>query len=267
MPVRHSDSLAHIGAALSQVQAAVKVAVKASTNPHLKTRYADLSSVWEACRTALAEQQLSVVQLPVSDDPGYVALETMLLHASGEFISARCRVKLQKDDPQGAGSGLTYLRRYALSAALGIVADEDDDAETASQIDGPPPTSARSLSAEAAQRLQTQLETLLRSTPHAAVGHARYASQVVGRRIEHLTHLTTKEAGNVYAAAKAAQKKRRPLSLSPPRCAPASARPTAAGTDRPAIRTTSCGPKGHASSCRSSVHPRRSNRAPDPAAP
>ena len=109
------------------------MAVKGSTNPHLKTRYADLSSVWDACRAALAENDLSVVQLPVSDDPGYVALETMLLHSSSEFISARCRVRLPRDDPQGAGSGLTYLRRYALSTALGIVADEDDDAEKASQ--------------------------------------------------------------------------------------------------------------------------------------
>ena len=130
------------------------MAVKGSTSPHLKTRYADLSSVWAACRAALAENELSVVQLPVSDDPGYVALETMLLHSSGEFISARCRVRLPKDDPQGAGSGLTYLRRYALSAAPGIVADEDDDAEAASQplpaksTANPPAAPARPLSAE-----------------------------------------------------------------------------------------------------------------------
>lgn len=103
---QHSESLTSIGAALSRAQAEVKGAVKASANPHLNTRYADLHSVWEACRAVLAENELSVVQLPVSDDPGYVALETMLLHSSGEYISARCRVRLTKDDPQGAGSGL-----------------------------------------------------------------------------------------------------------------------------------------------------------------
>lgn len=202
MSIRHSESLARIGAALSRAQAEVKGAVKASTNPHLNTRYADLHSVWEACRAVLAENELSVVQLPVSDDPGYVALETMLLHSSGEYISARCRVRLTKDDPQGAGSGLTYLRRYALSAALGIVADEDDDAEKASQT---PPPAPRPLSPEAAARLAKQLAALLPGTPHAALSHTGYASRVVGRGVQQLTDLTASEAGGVYAAAKAAR--------------------------------------------------------------
>ncbi len=220
VPVKHSESLARIGAALSKAQASVKVAIKGSTNPHLKTRYADLSSVWAACRAVLAENELSVVQLPVSDDPGYVALETMLLHSSGEFISARCRVRLPKDDPQGAGSGLTYLRRYALSAALGIVADEDDDAEAASQplpgqstasqpTTSPPVPPARLLSAGAAQRLHAQLETLLSGTPHARLSPSEYAAQSVGRTLQALTDLTTREAGEVYAAARAAQQEAR----------------------------------------------------------
>lgn len=131
--MQHSDSLASLAAALSKAQAELKPAVKDKTNPHLKSKYADLGSVWDACREALAQNGLSVVQLPVTDEPGYIALETMLLHASGEYISARARTRLQKDDAQGVGSGLTYLRRYSLSAALGIVADEDDDGHAASQ--------------------------------------------------------------------------------------------------------------------------------------
>ncbi|WP_420593535.1 ERF family protein [Deinococcus sp.] len=202
-PVRQSESLANIGAALSKAQASVKVAVKESTNPHLKTRYADLLSIWEACRAALTEQQLSVVQLPVSDEPGYVALETMLLHASGEYISARCRVRLTRDDPQGAGSGLTYLRRYALSAALGIVADEDDDAQSAST---PPPPAPRLLSVDAARRLSSQLDALLPGTPQAELSHVDYAAQITGRSVHELTGLTTREAGEVYAAAKAGKR-------------------------------------------------------------
>ena len=201
-PIKHTNSLASIGAALSKAQASVKTAIKDSTNPHLKTRYADLLSVWDACRAVLAENDLSVVQLPVSDEPGYVALETMLLHASGEYISARCRVRLTRDDPQGLGSGLTYLRRYALSAALGIVADEDDDAQSAST---PPAPAPRLLSVDAARRLASQLEALLPGTPHAELSHAEYASQVVGRSVQKLTELTTQEAGKVYAAAKAGQ--------------------------------------------------------------
>ena len=208
MTINHSESLANIGAALSRTQASVKVALKESVNPHLKSRYADLPSVWEACRSALSENNLSVVQLPVSDDPGYIALETMLLHASGEYLSARCRVKLQRDDPQGAGSGLTYLRRYALSAALGIVADEDDDAQTASQAtpQAEQTPALRPISAEAARRLTVQLGALLPGTPHAALTHPDYASQVVGRPVRELTDLNTREAAELYAAARAAQK-------------------------------------------------------------
>lgn len=205
MTINHSESLANIGAALSRTQASVKVALKEAVNPHLKSKYADLPSVWEACRSALAENNLSVVQLPVSDDPGYVALETMLLHASGEYLSARCRVKLQRDDPQGAGSGLTYLRRYALSAALGIVAEDDDDAQAATQPGEHPPT-LRQISAEAAGRLAVQLGALLSGTPHAAMTHPEYASNVVGRPIRELTDLSTREAAELYAAARAAHK-------------------------------------------------------------
>lgn len=124
--MKHSESLANIGAALSKAQASVKIAIKDATNPHLKSKYADLGSVWEAAREALAENGLSVIQMPDTDEPGHIALETMILHSSGEYISSRARVRLQKDDAQGAGSGLTYLRRYALSAAMGIVADDDD---------------------------------------------------------------------------------------------------------------------------------------------
>jgi ERF superfamily len=208
MSIKHSESMANIGAALSKTQASVKVALKESVNPHLKSKYADLPSIWEACRAALSENNLSVVQLPVSDDPGYIALETMLLHASGEYISARCRVKLQRDDPQGAGSGLTYLRRYALSAALGIVADEDDDAQTATQAapQAEPAAPLRSISAEAARRLSAQLDSLLPGTPHAALTHPEYAAFVVGRPIRELTDLSTREAAELYTAARTAQK-------------------------------------------------------------
>lgn len=221
--MNHSESLANIGAALSKAQAAVKIAVKDSVNPHLKSKYADLGSVFDACRDALAENGLSVVQMPVSDEPGYIALETMLLHASGEFISSRARVRLQKDDPQGAGSGLTYLRRYSLSAALGVVSD-DDDGHAASAPRGqqkgqqtpPRPQSApatprpaqgdsEAIGEELAQRLHTQLGAMLKGTAHAGMTHAAWATTITGRTVEHLRDLTRAESKAVYNAAKAEQ--------------------------------------------------------------
>jgi ERF superfamily len=137
--MQRSDSLANIGAALSKAQASVKVAVKNAKNPHLKNTYADLNAIWDACRVALAKNDLSVVQMPVSDEVGYVALETMLLHASGEFIASTCRARLTKDDSQGVGSALTYLKRYGLSSVMGIVADDDDDGNAASDVHEPQP--------------------------------------------------------------------------------------------------------------------------------
>lgn len=128
-----STEIKNLAAALAKAQAAIQPAVKDKTNPAFRSRYADLASVWDACRKPLTDNGLSIVQMPVDAEAGRVALETMLLHVSGEFISSTVSTALVKADPQGVGSALTYLRRYALSAVVGVVADEDDDGNRASQ--------------------------------------------------------------------------------------------------------------------------------------
>ena len=120
-----SDSIAALAAALSKAQAAMSAAKKDSTNPHFKSRYADLASIWEACREPLTKNGLAVVQLPGKDEAGYY-VETVLTHASGEFIAAKLHIVPTKDDPQGLGSAITYARRYGLSAVAGIAPDDDD---------------------------------------------------------------------------------------------------------------------------------------------
>jgi len=89
------------------------------------------SSVWDACRVALTKNGLSVLQI-TNFDAADVWLETTLLHASGESISGRYPLRPQQQTPQGYGSALTYARRYALAAMVGVVADEDDDGNVAS---------------------------------------------------------------------------------------------------------------------------------------
>jgi hypothetical protein len=116
----------HLPAALLKAQGAIQPARKDSVNPHFKSKYADLASVWDACRDALQEAGLVVVQLPVEGEPGRCTLVTRLFHTSGEYIESTASVKLTKDDPQGYGSALTYLRRYMLMAFLGITPDDDD---------------------------------------------------------------------------------------------------------------------------------------------
>jgi hypothetical protein len=74
-------------------------------------------------RVPLINNGLSVVQFP----KGKCELETMLMHISGEWMSETFEMKPIKDDPQGAGSVITYQRRYALGAILSLNIDIDDD--------------------------------------------------------------------------------------------------------------------------------------------
>lgn len=137
-----SEQINELAAALAKAQAAIKPAAKDAKNPHFNSRYADLAGVWAACREPLSANGLSVVQMPVDSEAGRVALVTTLLHASGQWISSMVSTRLQKDDAQGVGSALTYLRRYALAAMVGVVADEDDDGNGASGKAADKPTRA-----------------------------------------------------------------------------------------------------------------------------
>ena len=124
-------NLKELATAMAKAQAEIKTALKDSKNPHFKSSYADLTSVWDACRVALTKNGLSVLQI-TNFDAADVWLETTLLHASGESISGRYPLRPQQQTPQGYGSALTYARRYALAAMVGVVADEDDDGNAAS---------------------------------------------------------------------------------------------------------------------------------------
>jgi hypothetical protein len=125
-------SIKELATAMAKAQAEIKAALKDSKNPHFKSSYADLTSVWDACRTALTKNGLSVVQIP-GFDANDVWLETMILHSSGESLSGRYPLRPSQQTPQGYGSALTYARRYSLAAMVGVVADEDDDGNAASQ--------------------------------------------------------------------------------------------------------------------------------------
>lgn len=127
-----SESISKIAAALLQAQRAITFAVKDAKNPHFKSTYADLGSVIEACKPALNEAGIAFMQMPAPSDPGTIALTTRLVHESGEWIESTATCPLPKNDPQGYGSANTYLRRYALAAAVGLYQD-DDDGNAASQ--------------------------------------------------------------------------------------------------------------------------------------
>lgn len=124
-----SEAIDGLAAALAKAQGAIKPAIKDAKNPHFGNTYADLASVWDACREPLSSNGLSIVQLPAMEN-STVSVTTVLMHTSGQWISSRISTLIARPDPQGVGSAITYLRRYALAAMVGI-APEDDDAEAA----------------------------------------------------------------------------------------------------------------------------------------
>ena len=126
--MKQSESIANLALSLSIVQGKLTHAKKDSANPFFKSKYADLESVWDSCRELLAGNGLAIMQFPgtYSDLDKSMSLTTMLTHSSGEYISQEMSVPVTKADAQGAGSALTYMRRYALAAVVGVVQADDD---------------------------------------------------------------------------------------------------------------------------------------------
>lgn len=124
--MKTSEQINELAVALAKAQGAIEGAAKGKENPHFRSKYADLSSVWEACRAALACNGLSVVQMTDTSDKDEVIVDTRILHASGQWIEGRLVLPVSKTDAQGYGSALTYARRYGLAAAVGVAPEDDD---------------------------------------------------------------------------------------------------------------------------------------------
>jgi hypothetical protein len=132
--VNRSPELNELAAALATAQGEIEGAKKDTENPFFKSKYADLASIWEACRAALAANGLAVVQNPylagIDDSGATVGVTTLLMHGSGQWLEGELVLPVSKGDAQGFGSAITYARRYALAAMVGV-APADDDGEGA----------------------------------------------------------------------------------------------------------------------------------------
>jgi hypothetical protein len=126
-----SEQLNELASALAAAQAEMKQPLKKSTNPHFRSKFADLNEIITTATPVLSKHGLSIVQTTNLED-GALVLVTTLFHRSGQFISGIYPVVPIKNDPQGYGSAMTYARRYAWSAICGLAADDDDDGEAAS---------------------------------------------------------------------------------------------------------------------------------------
>jgi hypothetical protein len=126
----------NISSALVKAQREFGPALKSSTNPHFKSRYADLAACVEAVIDALNANGIALIQKAHQADTG-VVVETIFVHESGEQISnGMLHVPASKNDPQGYGSALTYARRYSLMAACGIAPEDDDGNAASRKVDG-----------------------------------------------------------------------------------------------------------------------------------
>jgi len=126
----HSAQIDELSTALSKAQGLIEGAKQDAADPFFKSKYADLASVWDACRAALAVNGLAVIQSPAAEGTR-VSVDTLLTHSSGQWVSGTVSVTAKEDSPQAIGSAITYLRRYALQSFVGV-APEDDDANAAS---------------------------------------------------------------------------------------------------------------------------------------
>lgn len=123
--MKKSDTINKLTASLVKAQALIQPAIKDSSNPFFNSTYANLESCWDAIRKPLTDNGLAVMQLPCQLE-GKPALETILFHECGEWISETIQLYPVKTDPQSMGSAQTYQRRYSLAAIIGLVQTDDD---------------------------------------------------------------------------------------------------------------------------------------------
>jgi hypothetical protein len=125
MTMQTSDTLGKFATAMAKAQATMGGAAKDSRNPHFNSAFADLASVVNAVKGPLSTNGIAFVQMP-SSTGDLVSVTTRLVHSSGEWMQCTLSARPRKNDPQGVGSVVTYLKRYTLQAMCGVPSEDDD---------------------------------------------------------------------------------------------------------------------------------------------
>ena len=129
-----SETKAELFKAFANFKKKLKQPLKDANNPFFKSKYVPLENVVQVVDEAMIDTGLSYTQGIADLEEGYLRVDTIVLHESGEYMVIKgSKVKPVKNDPQSAGSAITYARRYSLSTALGIASEPDDDGNGASQ--------------------------------------------------------------------------------------------------------------------------------------
>lgn len=173
----------NISAALVKAQKAFAPALKTSTNPHFKSKYADLSNCIEAVIDALNNNGIALIQKCHESDNG-VTVETVFVHESGEMLEAgKLHVPASKQDPQGYGSALTYARRYTLMAACGIAPEDDDGNAAQRQPAKPAQKAVEPFDVSKACSYITYAETRAKAERYADAAFERASTDAEKKRI------------------------------------------------------------------------------------
>lgn len=129
--MEHSEQLNELAGALAKAQAAFTAVPKGKTAKvgSYSYKYADLADAWDVARQALTDNGLAVIQAPAQLERGVCSVTTMLLHTSGQWVRSTLALDARDASPQSIGSVITYARRYGLAAMVGLVTDDDTDAQ------------------------------------------------------------------------------------------------------------------------------------------
>lgn len=138
-----SENINELFTALSKAQGEFKAIPFDKVNPHFKSKYASLSATQEMVRPILAKHGLSFIQSIYTNETGRYEVHTVLAHSSGQSIRTKMDLMLGRQDMQSLGSAVTYAKRYALQAILGIAGDDDDDGNAAVQSSAQPTKSKK----------------------------------------------------------------------------------------------------------------------------
>jgi hypothetical protein len=183
--MKHSETIAAIAPALVKAGAALGPVAKDATNPAFRNKYATLDAIMEQVRPVLAAHGLCVLQgvtHPETVDGRVIGLsvETRLLHLSGEWVSTVVTLPVEKATAQGAGSAISYGRRYGLSAILGLTAEDDDGNAASTRPSAPAARAAAPAAAPANQRLHDRVP----ETPASAMSLAKAETvELRGKRL------------------------------------------------------------------------------------
>jgi hypothetical protein len=199
--IRQSESIAKLAAALVGAQAELTNAPKETKGQvgNAIRLYTDLPTLTDHVRPVLAKHELAYVQFPCNAQTGHIGLCTRLFHSSGEWLEDEYSMPAG-NGAQGAGSALTYSRRYALMAVLGIAADDDDGAAASTP-------KARKAAAPLGSNLVittaqvTKIQILLKENGIASRDAAlAYYEHIAGRAVTSSKDLTAAEGSAVIEA-------------------------------------------------------------------